>query len=57
MYRDEIVDEVRAVRERVLREAGGSLDALVARLRKLEERETETVLQPPPQAPTHSDLD
>ncbi len=46
MLRDQIVEEVRAVRERLLAEAGG-LNAYVEKIRKLESEETETVLQPP----------
>jgi hypothetical protein len=47
MNRDEVIDEVRRVREQLLAEAG-SLRAYADELRKLEARETETVLPPPP---------
>ena len=45
--RDQVVEEVRAVRERLMTQAGG-LDAYVEKIRKLEATETEAVLQPPP---------
>ena len=46
MLRDQIVEDVRAVRERLLAETGG-LDAYVEKIRKLESQETEPLLQPP----------
>jgi hypothetical protein len=47
MNRDEVIEDVRRVRERLLAEAG-SLRAFADELRKLETQETEKVLPPPP---------
>jgi hypothetical protein len=48
MPRDEIVEEVRTARARLLQQAGGDLDSLFERLAKLEaEEEREIVVRPP----------
>ncbi len=44
MQRDEIIDEVRAARARLLDAAGGDLDALFAELKRLETQENRTVV-------------
>jgi hypothetical protein len=49
---DEIIDEVRAVRERLLKEAGGTVDALIAWLRKLESAEKRPVVTREPRRAT-----
>jgi hypothetical protein len=45
---DELIDELHAVREKMLAEAGGTLAALVVQLRELESHESERVIPPPP---------
>jgi hypothetical protein len=51
MSRDEIIDEVRAAREKLLADAGGDLESLIARLRKLEAQEKRPVVVLPPRRP------
>ena len=48
MSREELIDEVRAARARLLEEAGGSIQALCELLRERETRSKEQVIQPPP---------
>ena len=52
MHRDEIIDEVRAVRARLLEAAGGDLEALFAKLKELEAEEQGPVVVLPPRRPT-----
>ena len=51
MARDEIIEEVRAARARLLQAAGGDLDALFAKLRELEAEEKRNVVVLPPRRP------
>lgn len=51
MHRDEIIDEVRAARARLLESAGGDLDSLFAKLKALEEQEEREVVVLPPRKP------
>ncbi len=48
---DEIVAEVRRVRARIFQECGGTLEALYARLKELEKKETRQVLSLAPRPP------
>jgi len=48
---DPIVTEVRAARQRLVDEAGGDLDRLIAMLRQMEERETRPIVSRPPRKP------
>jgi hypothetical protein len=49
-----VLDELRAVRERLLSEAGGTLDALVDRLQAEEQQSNHP--RHPPRAIVHSDI-
>lgn len=50
MSREDLINEVRALRARLLDEAGGSIHALCERLRVLEAQSKERVIQPPPRS-------
>ena len=45
---DEIVAEVRQARDRILRDAGGTLDGLYSRLKALEKQDTRQLVSPEP---------
>lgn len=51
MPKDEIIEEVRAARARLLEEAGGDLDALFVKLKKLESQEKRPMVVLPPRRP------
>jgi hypothetical protein len=51
MGRDEIVEEVRAIRKRLFDEAGGHLDGLFAKLKEWEAKRKERVVSLPPRRP------
>ncbi len=55
MERDEIVEEVRAIRRRLLEEAGGTLDGLFAMLKEEEGRSKEKVVSLPRRRPQKID--
>lgn len=48
MSREELIEEVRTARARLLTEAGNSIHTLCERLRELESKSKERVVQPPP---------
>lgn len=51
MIRDEIVEDVRAVRQQLLEAAGGTLDALYAKLKEEQAKEKRRVVSLPPRRP------
>jgi len=51
MARDEIVEEVRAIRKRLLEEAGGTLEGLVAKIREEEAKRGAQLVSLPPRRP------
>ncbi len=51
MARDEIVEEVRAIRKRLLEEAGGTLEGLIAKIREEEAKEKSRLVTLPPRRP------
>jgi hypothetical protein len=48
---DEVMSELRRVRERIFEEAGGTLEGLYAMLKKLEASESAPVVNLPPRRP------
>lgn len=51
VWRDPIVEEVRAARKRLLKEAGGTLEGLIAMLREAEDKEPWRFVSLPPRRP------
>jgi hypothetical protein len=51
---DPLIDEIRAIRGRMSEECGNDLDRLVARLRDVERRVAERLVQAPPTEPGRS---
>lgn len=51
MAGDEIVEEVRAVRQQIFQQAGGTLEGLFAMLKELESKEHGKLVSYPPRKP------
>ncbi len=51
MARDEIVEEVRAIRKRLLEEAGGTLEGLIAKIKEEEAKSGRKLVSLPPRRP------
>ena len=51
MARDEIVEEVRAIRKRLLEEAGGTLEGLIAKIKEEEAKVRHKLVSLPPRRP------
>ena len=49
---DPIVSEVRAARDKLVEQAGGDIDRLIAMLEEMEKRETRPVVSFPPRKPS-----
>jgi hypothetical protein len=49
---DPIVSEVRAARDKLVEQAGGDIDRLIAMLEEMEKRETRPVVSFPPRTPS-----